>query len=122
MINSNDIIQAVSKVVRIAPDVIISLSRTKGVPEARFMIMAKMKEQGWVLEEIGRKISRDHSTVMNGLRKHEDLMFMNPEYARKFKSITVLELGTDLVYCKLSNALCARKAMVSVIPKSVRIF
>lgn len=64
-----------------------SKSRKRELVDARYIIMTLIKET-WPtmsLSAIGKEVGRlDHSTVLNGLRVHRNLLGTNPEYTEKF--------------------------------------
>lgn len=46
-------------------------SRVKHIVAARFEAMARMYDLGiWSMPQIGRFFGRDHTTVLNGIRRH----------------------------------------------------
>lgn len=53
-----------------------SIRRSRGLPEARHEAMYRLRHETTMsLPEIGRKLGgRDHSTVLNGIRRHEERM------------------------------------------------
>lgn len=50
-----------------------SASRMKPLARARFEYFARAHEAGFSLPQIGRTMNRDHTTVLNGIRRHKEL-------------------------------------------------
>jgi hypothetical protein len=66
------------------PAKIKSSNRKKEYVEIRFHIMRLLKETTEIiLEDIGELLGgRDHSTVIHGIRTHEDLCSIDPDFAK----------------------------------------
>ena len=64
--------------------------RTRDICDARFIMWAVMREiyPGYTLKELGRSTGgRDHSSVINGMRKHEwDVLHHDP-YRTKYEAV-----------------------------------
>lgn len=66
----------------VPPQLIASRSHTMRAVWPRQAVMAALRDQGYSLPRIGRVLSRDHTTILNGLRKHEARLRSDPNYAR----------------------------------------
>jgi chromosomal replication initiation ATPase DnaA len=47
--------------------------RHRDVARRRWHVMAILHERGWSSAEIGRRLNRDHSTVLHGLARHREI-------------------------------------------------
>jgi chromosomal replication initiator protein len=66
---SQEAIRTVSAATGIPPSVVLSPTRTAHVARARHVAMAICRAKGMSLSEIGRAFNRDHTSVLNGLRR-----------------------------------------------------
>ena len=64
-----DIIARVAKLHDVEPEEITGPSRMRHLCEARREIMRQLRAKGWSTTRIGRLLNRDHSTVVDGLRR-----------------------------------------------------
>ena len=53
---------------------IYSKKRVRKIAHARFIVMWLAKRAGYSLTQIGRAFDRDHSTVLNALRRVDKIM------------------------------------------------
>lgn len=51
------------------PGAVLSHQRKRGLCYARFQVWRKLKSQGFSLPGIGRAASRDHTSILYGIRK-----------------------------------------------------
>lgn len=64
-------------------EIITSKSRTANVCAMRMAICHQLRTAGLTLNQIGRQINRNHSTVVHSLRRFEDLMSVNDPILRE---------------------------------------
>ncbi len=57
----------------VSVDAITGPRRTKAITEIRWRVMRAMRQHGYSLGQIGKTLRRDHTTVMYGLRRLEEL-------------------------------------------------
>jgi hypothetical protein len=84
------IIKVVCKYFKIHEDMIADPSREKCFMIPRMMVSVLVKDfmgQKASLVWIGNKMKRDHSTVINHLKKHNELLNSNKEYADKYIAV-----------------------------------
>ncbi len=62
-------VKSASRVWRVSRDSILSDQRPKRVCKARFAVYAWMRRKGYVYEQIGLAMGKDHGAVMSGVRK-----------------------------------------------------
>jgi chromosomal replication initiation ATPase DnaA len=65
----SEAISAVSAATGIPGNTLLSPTRTAHVARARHVAMAICRAKGMSLSEIGRAFNRDHTSVLNGLRR-----------------------------------------------------
>lgn len=53
------------------PQEIVGHSRKQPLARTRQWVMWKARQEGYSLEQIGRVLNRDHTTVLHGVRKIE---------------------------------------------------
>jgi chromosomal replication initiation ATPase DnaA len=63
------------------------LSRSEGAREARFALYAALRMRGNSYKTIGNFLSRDHATIIHGVRVAADLMDADPSYAAKVSEL-----------------------------------
>jgi chromosomal replication initiation ATPase DnaA len=66
---SREAVHIVSDATGIPPVVILSKERTREVARARHAAMAICRDRGMSLHAIGKAFNRDHTSVLNGLRR-----------------------------------------------------
>ena len=72
----------------ISRDVIISRCRTAKVVAKRWMIICFLHELGLNYNEIGRKVNRDHQTIMNAVNKADiNAWHVGRELLRKYDTL-----------------------------------
>jgi len=52
------------------PD-ILGDEKTKKVTKARQEVMSELRDRGWSYAQIGQAMARDHTTIMHGVKAHE---------------------------------------------------
>ena len=81
-INFDMVVEAAAEKFRLNSDVIFSKSRVKDVADARMMIMyLAQKLLGLSTGSIGRKLGRQHSTVIHGIKSVMERMQKDTDYA-----------------------------------------
>ena len=89
MMTPSLIITEVAKFYGIEPDVIRSVSRRKEALVPRQVAMYVIREKtGMSLPEIGREFGKDHTTVMNAIRKVEEKMAKDPDFKTRIKDLS----------------------------------
>jgi chromosomal replication initiation ATPase DnaA len=80
-----DIISLVGASFGIEPSVLCGNRRTQEISDARHMAAALLRNEGLSSIEIGKKLgNRDHSTILYGLRVHEQLIISDCKYRMKY--------------------------------------
>lgn len=87
-INFDMIVENVAEKYHLNPDVIFSKSRVKDVADARMVIMYLSQQMlGLSLGSIGRKLGRQHSTVIHGIRTVTERLKTDAEFAQTVSEI-----------------------------------
>ena len=87
-INFDMIVEAAADKYRLNSDVIFSKSRVKDVADARMLIMyLAQKLLGLSTGSIGRKLGRQHSTVVHGIKAITDRIQKDSDYADLVRSV-----------------------------------
>ena len=82
---------------------IMSKIRTKPVCAARHEAMHRLKEVGYTVSQIGQILSRDHTTITNGIRRHLSqpceiqVMPKQPRHTRFYYQLRKIGLPTGSV-------------------------
>lgn len=89
--NYTEVIEHVCNKHSINEALIMSRVRTKYVCSIRHELMYKLKAVGYNLSEIGNILDRDHTTVLNGLKKHlnknnKTKQIPKPQYCTQFEN------------------------------------
>jgi hypothetical protein len=88
---SNLVIATAADMVGVSVAELLGARRYREIAEARFAIMAVYSAAGWSLPRIGRMLGdRDHTTVLNGLRRAERLLASDPYFAAMVKNLTIV--------------------------------
>jgi hypothetical protein len=84
----NNIIAIVCSLWNVTPGDLVGPRRARvlAVPRFAFAHLARTHCQHMSLPQIGLIIKRDHTTVLHGLRRAEQLIRDDPEFARRVKS------------------------------------
>ena len=83
------IIEKIADFYNITPEEIIGKGKTRNVAAARQMsIYLIRKLAGMTLEDIGKRIGRDHSTVLYSIRKMEEALSSDPRLADAVRDVT----------------------------------
>lgn len=66
------VVEDVAKQYRLHPQVVVSRQRTRTIAQARHHLWAVLRwTLAFSLSELGRLFNVDHSTVLEGIRRHE---------------------------------------------------
>jgi len=84
-LSNTEILQIVSRETYIHPDLILSSRREdREVSDARFIYYRILRDKGLLLKDIGKFVrNRHHATIINGLKKTEDI----PEIKKQYQHI-----------------------------------
>lgn len=55
---------------KVAPGEVVSDKRDKPLVKARQELYYLLRKQGWTYPQIGRRLNRDHSSILHGVRKY----------------------------------------------------
>jgi chromosomal replication initiation ATPase DnaA len=69
-----------AKVTGVSLDKLNSRDRAYDAIHARWVMMAMLRDNKYNLSAIGRLVERDHSTVIHGLRKAQQLRKLDPQF------------------------------------------
>lgn len=70
----HEIIEIVSEESGVPKGDLLGNSRTKFIARARQYAMWKCRDQGYSLQQIGHVFKRDHTTVIHGVRRIEEIL------------------------------------------------
>ena len=62
-------------------------TRERRVAEARFIVFDLLRGEGYSLKKIGQLFGRNHTTVMSGLKRLEDLLATDKRYKARYEHI-----------------------------------
>ena len=62
---------------------------------ARFAIWKALRDNGSTYAQIGRWFDRDHSTIINGVRRANEIMEYDHDYRAKVRTLTILKQGVE---------------------------
>lgn len=82
-----ELIAKCSELFKVHPRDLTGDYRFQFILVARFALYKALRMRGWSYPEIGRKFGRDHSTIINGVRRAEYIMATDPGYADKIKQL-----------------------------------
>ena len=86
-----DVMRCVCQVWQLTPDDIHSPIRTQQIVYGRHTFNFICRTVlGMSLESIGRILNRDHSTIINSIKKTQDLIEYDKQFARTYKQIIEL--------------------------------
>jgi hypothetical protein len=104
-----DIIQQVKELIQI--DRLDSKGRYRDLIYKRSYLYAILRDEGWNLSQIGRLFNRNHATVINGLKIHDQFFGKDKIYDRYVKhydsifkpSIEEVMLSKDAIFHDIMN-------------------
>jgi len=85
-----NVLSEISTIHDVGKDVILSKYKGIDVVFARYQFMVILhRNLGYTLSKTGMIVSRDHSTVINAMKVHDDIMYLNTDkpYVKKFNKI-----------------------------------
>lgn len=83
-----DIVSAVSRITGIPDGIIISKTRVRHIKDARFIAMYYARlERDYTYPIIAEWFDRDHTTVMNAVKRINDLLVTDRGIKRKYKDL-----------------------------------
>lgn len=88
MIPISTIIDAAVEVSGLPRSVLLSPTKSRNVSQIRWLTCRVARNEGHGLSEIGRRIGRDHKTVIYGLDQLSVWMARDPEYGELLAAIT----------------------------------
>lgn len=91
----------VAKVCGLEDEDIFQNNRSKEFSTARFIFCHILFDKHILrnVSAIGRLMNRDHSTVLNALKKHEDLNMVDSLYQRQYKQVKEL-VNKQILNCE----------------------
>ncbi len=83
------IVEKIADYFNLTPEEITGKGKTRNVANARQMAIYLIRKlTGQTLEDIGKLIGRDHTTVLHSIRKVEENLASDPELADKVRDVT----------------------------------
>lgn len=87
-VNFDMIVETTAEFFKLNPDVIFSHSRSRSIADARQIVMYLCKKHTDLSNKgIGRRLNREHSTVLHGVKAVADRMDVEPEIAEAVSKI-----------------------------------
>ena len=86
-ITTMKVVQMVGEALSITPDEILSESRYSGAVDCRAVVSVVMVDQGLSLAQIGRRLNRDHTSIMHLRRTFPKRVAKRPVLAKIVESI-----------------------------------
>lgn len=77
------VLQRTEEMFQVSARDVLGPSKLSFLIPARFAAMAALKSHGFPVKEIGRRLGRDHSTVLHGLMRASEIAKRDPDYARR---------------------------------------
>jgi hypothetical protein len=101
-----DIIQQVKELIQ--RDSLDSKDRHRDLIYKRSYLYAILRDEGWNLSQIGRLFNRNHATVINGLKIHDQFFGKDKIYDRYVKHYDlifrpIIEVQKDTIYDDVMN-------------------
>lgn len=93
LVTYKDLLREASVLFKVHPRDIDSKHKFNFILPARFAIWHALRTTGATYAQIGRWFSRDHSTIINGVRRAEYLMGQDYDYRAKVRTLTLLKQG-----------------------------
>lgn len=86
-------LRIVQEVTGTAPEQVLELGRSPDLVRARFLACRLMREVGLSFPDIGAALERDHTAIMNAVRRSRELEKAEPIFAFRLKTaLTALKL------------------------------
>lgn len=83
----NDTLKEVYRLFSIHPRDVVSNHRYSFILPARFALCYALRANGLSYKAIGRRLHRDHSSVIHACRRAEEMMERDPGYTRKVEAL-----------------------------------
>ena len=95
LITYKDLLREASYLFKVAQRDIDSRCKYDFILPARFAVWHALRSTGSTYAQIGRWFDRDHSTIINGVRRAEVFMEQDPDYRAKVRTLTILKQGVE---------------------------
>jgi len=82
------------EIINIPYDVVTGKCRLYEIKIIRFIMMFALRSKGYTLDNIGRAFNREHTTVVNAMKKVNDVLF--DKYCQDGNSIKIYEKIKDI--------------------------
>jgi chromosomal replication initiation ATPase DnaA len=76
-----DMVRRASNITDVSRDELLGQSRNGYVCRVRFAVMLAAKRRGKSSPQIGKALSRDHTTILNGWKRGSELLAADPSFA-----------------------------------------
>lgn len=93
LVTYKDLTREASVMFRVHPRDIEGKAKFDFILPARFAIWAALRNTGSTYAQIGRWFGRDHSTIINGVRRANQIAEQDYDYRAKVRALTALKEG-----------------------------
>lgn len=93
LVTYKDLTREASTLFAVHPRDIGGKAKFNFILPARFAIWHALRETGSTYAQIGRWFERDHSTIINGVRRAKEIMEHDHDYRAKVRTLTILKQG-----------------------------
>ena len=91
-----DLISEAARVFYITQEELVGPSRKHIYTKARFALMKALHIRGWSTNKIGKQLAKDHTTVMHGLDRAEELMLTDVRFRMRVQYLAYMDQGEEL--------------------------
>lgn len=95
MVTYKDLLREASYLFKVSQRDIDSKYKFDFILPARFAIWHALRTTGSTYAQIGRWFGRDHSTIINGVRRANEIMEYDHDYRAKVLTLTRLKEGAE---------------------------
>lgn len=95
LVTYKDVTREASVLFKVHPRDIAGKSQFNFILPARFAIWCALRDTGSTYTQIGRWFDRDHSTIINGVRRAHQIAEQDLDYRAKVLALTRYKQGTD---------------------------
>jgi chromosomal replication initiator protein len=85
--------EVICKEMNVLPEEIEQGSRRHRITFARMILVYYMRKEFWSLNEIGKKMQKDHTTILYYLNRYKDLYKYDKDFKRLADKIEMLVIG-----------------------------
>lgn len=88
-VSYRDYVRRAAAVCDVLPSEIAGASRQTAIVRARWAVMVAMRRDGRSLPQIGARLHKDHTTIFHGLRRADELLATDAEFAALVAQVAI---------------------------------